>query len=62
MVRLISRMRSSPANASLSCVPIDASWITGMVIIAVADTGTGIPADLLPRVFDLFADWSSEAV
>ncbi len=28
-------MRSSPANASLSCVPIDASWMTGIVNIAV---------------------------
>ena len=28
-------MRSSPANASLSCVPIDASWMTGIVISAV---------------------------
>ena len=28
-------MRSRPANASLSCVPIDASWITGIVISAV---------------------------
>src|ERR1043166_7713918 len=28
-------MRSSPANASDSCVPIDASWMTGMVSMAV---------------------------
>ena len=28
-------MRSSPANASVICVPIDASWITGIVISAV---------------------------
>ena len=28
-------MRSSPANASVICVPIDASWITGRLIIAV---------------------------
>ena len=28
-------MRSRPAKASLSCVPIDASWMTGIVIIAV---------------------------
>ena len=33
----ISRMRSRPANASLNCVPIDASWITGIVISAVND-------------------------
>ena len=30
-------MRSRPANASLSCVPIDASWMTGIVISAVND-------------------------
>ena len=28
---MMSRMRSSPANASVICVPIDAIWITGSV-------------------------------
>ena len=30
-------MRSRPANASVICVPIDASWTTGIVISAVND-------------------------
>ena len=30
-------MRSRPANASVICVPIDASWMTGIVISAVND-------------------------
>ena len=34
-IRRISRMRSSPANASVICVPILASWMIGTVTSAV---------------------------
>ena len=34
-MRRISRMRSSPANASVICVPIDAIWMTGTAIMPV---------------------------
>ena len=36
-MRLISRMRSSPANASVICVPMLASWMMGIVSSAIIE-------------------------
>ncbi len=48
-------VRHTPAGGT---VAIDARSTGGQVVIAVADTGTGIDAEDLPRVFDRF--WRAE--
>ena len=49
-IRRISRMRSRPAKASVTCVPMDASWITGNAISPVnIRYMTKSPMVMLPR-------------
>ena len=50
-------MRSRPANASVICVPIDASWMTGIAISAVNDRYmTKSPIVIAPARIDDAAD------
>lgn len=50
---LTNALRHTPEGGSIS-VRIDARDLSGQVAISITDTGTGIPADALPHVFDRF--------